>query len=115
MGRNTRASSRFKFFGAGGDQMELSKVCSDSSQRIKSQINSKCQGFALVSLLALLPLFLTVLIALGAALFIFKKKSLAQAICVQQAARLQSDLSQTLEKLLRLNPRATSLRSQREL
>src|SRR5687767_1869042 len=72
------------------------------------------QGFALVSLIALVPLAAALIIALCAGLYFLKRKSLAQAHCVQQAARLQNELKDTLDKLLRLNPKAKALRAQRE-
>lgn len=71
------------------------------------------QGFALVNLLILVPLLLSLFFALSAYLYILKRKSLAQAACVHQAAVMQNDLKGTLEKLLRLNPRAKSLRAKR--
>jgi hypothetical protein len=73
------------------------------------------QGFALVSLIALVPLLAALFIALSAGLYFMKRKSLAQAHCVQQAAQLQTELKDTLDKLLRLNPKAKSLRTQRDL
>ncbi len=44
-----------------------------------------------------------------------KRKSLAQAHCVQQASVLQMELKDTLDKLLRLNPKSKSLRAQRDM
>jgi len=67
----------------------------------------------MVSLLAILPLLLTLLVSVGAVFYVLKRKSLAQSICVQQAARMQQDLKLPLKKLLHLNPKATSLRAQR--
>jgi hypothetical protein len=66
-----------------------------------------------VTVLALLPLFLTLLVASGTVFFVMKRKSLAQAICVQQAALIQRDLKQPLHELLGLNSKAESLRAQR--
>lgn len=51
---------------------------------------------------------------MSAAFYFMKRKSLAQAHCVQQAAQLQNQLKDTLDKLLRLNPKAKALRAQRE-
>jgi len=67
----------------------------------------------MVSVLTLLPLFITLLVCVSAAFFIYRRKSLAQSICIQQAARMQNDLKTPLKKLLKMNPRATSLRAQR--
>lgn len=64
--------------------------------------------------MVLIPLAATLITAAAAGLFIFKRKSLSQAHCIQQATVLQNDLKQTLEKLLRLNPKAASLRVQRQ-
>lgn len=65
-------------------------------------------------MIALIPFFTTLLVCLGTCFFILKRKSLAQAICVQQASRIQHELSKPLTNLLRLNPRATTLRAQRQ-
>ncbi len=73
------------------------------------------KGFALVALLALVPFAMTLIISLVLGLFILKRKSLAQAHCVQQASLLQNELKGTLESLLKLNPRATRLRRQRDI
>jgi len=72
------------------------------------------QGFALVSLIALVPLALALVISLSAGFYFLKRKSLAQAHCVQQAAVMQKELQGTLEQLLRLNPKAKALRAQRQ-
>lgn len=78
------------------------------SEAIRSQ-----QGFALVSLLSLVPLLFTLLSGLGLALYAFKKKSLAQSLCVRAGLQLQADLARSLTELLRLNVKATSLRRRR--
>lgn len=72
------------------------------------------QGFALVSLLCLAPFAFALFLALCGSFYFLKRKSLAQAHCVQQASQLQNELAGTLDKLLRLNPRARALRAQRE-
>lgn len=73
------------------------------------------QGFALVSSIALVPLLAALFLALSAGFYFLKRKSLAQAHCVQQASQLQNELKDTLDKLLRLNPKAKALRHQREV
>lgn len=67
-----------------------------------------------MTLLALVPLFMTLFLALAVSLHYLKRKSLAQALCVLQASRLQENLKPTLTRLIRLNPEAQSLRIQRE-
>lgn len=75
--------------------------------------DQKSEGFALVSLIALVPLCLTLASALGFAFKALSRKSSAQALCVRQVVQLQTELGQNLRKLLRLNPRAKSLRQAR--
>lgn len=67
-----------------------------------------------MSLLALVPLCAALIVALCSSFYFLKRKSLAQAHCIQQAAQMQNELKDTLDKLLRLNPRAKALRAQRE-
>jgi hypothetical protein len=56
---------------------------------------------------------MTGVLVASAAQYAIKKKLRAQALCVNSAANLQQELSKTLSKLMRLNPRATQLRAQR--
>jgi hypothetical protein len=72
------------------------------------------QGFALVSLIVLLPLALALIGAVTFTYAILTRKSAAQSLCVREVTRMQSELGHTLAQLLRLNPRATQLRAQRE-
>ncbi|NJL23915.1 MAG: hypothetical protein HC902_01155 [Calothrix sp. SM1_5_4] len=67
----------------------------------------------MIALLALAPFFAALFLCLAAGHAVLKKKSLAQSICVAQASRLQSELKESLIRLLRLNPRAAVLRRQR--
>jgi hypothetical protein len=67
----------------------------------------------MVSLLALFPLFITLLVCVSAVYYIYRRKSLGQSICIQQAARMQNDLKTPLKKLLHMNPHAFTLRAQR--
>lgn len=67
-----------------------------------------------MSLLATVPLLITLLTCLGATFYVLRRKSLAQSICVQQAARMQNDLAKPLEKLLKMNSHATNLRAARQ-
>ncbi|MGZ3722529.1 MAG: hypothetical protein ACXVA9_06345, partial [Bdellovibrionales bacterium] len=69
----------------------------------------------MVSLLALFPLIATVFVCLAVAFYVMKRKTLAQAICIQQATRMQEDLKAPLEKLLKLNTRAEILRARRHI
>ena len=71
------------------------------------------KGIALVNMVVLLPLILTLTLSLGLAFYVLKRKSLAQALCVSEAARLQENLRRPLRQLIRLNTRATTLRAQR--
>jgi hypothetical protein len=73
------------------------------------------KGFALITLLAILPLALTLVASLAYSYVALRKKSLAQSHCVQQASLLQRELKSTLESLLKLNKRAKTLRRQREI
>jgi len=66
-----------------------------------------------VTTLTLVPLALSLTMALGVCLQILKRKSLAQAMCVQEAMQLQENLKKPLEKLMRLNKNARLLRQQR--
>lgn len=68
-----------------------------------------------MSLLILLPLFLTLALSLAVTYSVLKRKSLAQAICIQSASRLQENLRSPLEKLLHMNTQATALRTQRTI
>src|ERR1035437_9398500 len=97
-----------------GGPMEVSRLFLSLAQRTHAKANSRPQGFAMVSLLALFPLLATLFVCLGAAFYIMKRKALAQAICIQQPTRMQEDLKNPLEKLLQLNPRATLLRARRQ-
>lgn len=94
--------------------MALSRLPLSFAQRAFTNFYSHGQGFAVVSLLALVPLLATVFVCTGAALYALKRKSLAQSICVQQAARLQEDLKSPLRKLLSMNRRAEFLRGKRQ-
>jgi hypothetical protein len=93
--------------------MALPRVSNAYPQTFRPGIDSGQQGFALLSLIALLPLLFTLLLSIGFFFYVVQRKSLAQAICIQQATRLQSDLRATLQKLLAMNPRAESLRLRR--
>lgn len=66
-----------------------------------------------MSLVVLVPLVFAGATALFASFYVLKKKSLAQAHCVQEASLLQTELKTTLEQLLKLNPRARALRRER--
>jgi hypothetical protein len=60
-------------------------------------------------------LALTLVASLAYGYVALRKKSLAQAHCVQQASLLQTELKSTLEALLKLNKRAKALRRRREI
>jgi hypothetical protein len=94
--------------------MEICRVLLSFGKNAFAKANTRREGFAMVSLLALFPLLATLFVALGAALFVMKRKTLAQAICLQQATKMQEDLKLPLRKLLKLNPRATTLRARRQ-
>ena len=66
-----------------------------------------------MTLVALIPLLMAAVTGVGLTYFVLKRKSLAQSLCVSQAARTQRELKVPLEKLLRLNPRAATLRAKR--
>lgn len=67
----------------------------------------------MVTTLVLLPLLLALALSLGAAFLVLQRKSLAQAVCVQEATRLQTNLRPILRKLLAMNPEAGRLRIKR--
>lgn len=67
----------------------------------------------MVSVLALAPLLLALVVVLAAAFWAIRKKATAQAYCVSQGVRLQLELKSTLEQLLRLNRPAKALRARR--
>jgi hypothetical protein len=69
----------------------------------------------MVSVMALLPLLLASAFALGTCFYVLKRKSLAQAICIQEATRLQTNLRTPLRNLIRMNPQAQILRERRRI
>lgn len=72
------------------------------------------EGFAMVSGLVVIPLLLAVCVVVAAAFVVFKRKSLAQLLCIQQAVKTQEELRGTLRELLKMNSQAKTLRAQRE-
>lgn len=70
-------------------------------------------GFALITLISMIPLVMTVIFGVSLTYYVLKRKSLAQSICVNQASQLQYELKSSLEKLLRMNTRAKILRARR--
>jgi hypothetical protein len=99
--------------GSGG-VVEISTVLVSRRKRSHAQTNSGEEGFAVVTLVALLPLLLTVFIGLACGFYIMKRKILAGSLCLRSAVRLQNDLKDPLQKLLRMNTRARILRANRE-
>ncbi len=93
--------------------MALAPTKNRGAQNANPQAHASNQGFALVSLLALAPFLASLCTVVGASLYILKRKSLAQAFCIHQASRLQAELKKPLRKLIRMNARATTLRTQR--
>ena len=69
------------------------------------------QGFALVSLISLVPLIATFVLCVTIALLVIKKKALAEAYCVRAGFRVQVNLRSTLDRLLKMNKSATRLRA----
>ena len=94
--------------------MASSRISNPVAQRIEHPADTSEQGFALVTLIALVPLCAAAVVALCSGLYILKRKSLAQSHCVQQASQTQNELKETLERLLRLNPQAKTLRAKRQ-
>lgn len=95
--------------------MGYSRIHHQDQQTNFYATNSAEKGFALVTMLALIPLVMTLVASLAYGLIILRKKSLAQSHCVQQASIMQNELKGTLEALLKLNPRAKVLRRKKEL
>ncbi|MGE0529330.1 MAG: hypothetical protein AB7P49_19930, partial [Bdellovibrionales bacterium] len=89
--------------------MEDQSSLDPSSQRTWRRPHCKEQGFALVSLVLLLPLLLSLLIGVGGGLYILKRKALAQSLCVRRAVQMQNELRLLLTKLLNLNRKARQL------
>ncbi len=72
------------------------------------------QGFVLVSTLVLIPFLVALFTAVVTVVWVLKRRSLAQSLCVSHSVRMQDDLGDRLQELLRLNPKATKLRAQRQ-
>lgn len=70
-------------------------------------------GFALVSLVALVPLLVTLATAVSGLYYVLRHKLTAQSVCVQTAILLQRELREDLAELLKLNPKARRLQNQR--
>lgn len=83
------------------------------SPKFEYQDRHQEKGFALVALVTLLPLCLSVALAFGTVLHVLKRKSLAQAICIQEAMQLQESLKNPLRRLMAMNSKAQSLRIRR--
>lgn len=66
-----------------------------------------------MSLLALVPLLATLVLCVGVALLVIKKKALAEAYCVRAGFRVQVNLRGTLDRLLKMNKPAAQLRARR--
>lgn len=66
----------------------------------------------MVSLVALVPLLLLVIVTIAAVQLALKRKLSAQAICVGEGLKLQAGLRTTLDSLLNLNPKAQALRAE---
>lgn len=75
--------------------------------------SASAAGFALVGLIALVPLMVALIMAISGFYLIAKKKLTAQAICIRTAVLLQQGLGRDLEELLRLNPQARRLERRR--
>lgn len=76
---------------------------------------SNARGFFTVTLVTLIPLLMTVVLAVAGVENVMKQKLRAQSLCVKAALRLQSDLGEILDSLLKLNPEATRLRAERKV
>lgn len=92
----------------------MARLCSTLLQTIDAGPDSQEQGFALTALLLLLPLALGLAAAFGAAVHVLRTKSLAQSLCVREAAATQEELAVSLRELIALNPTARRLRRERE-
>src|SRR6185312_15160850 len=98
-----------------GGMVEVLKIRISRAQSTHAQNDHQQQGFALVSVMALLPLLLASAFALSTCFYVLKRKSLAQAICIQEATRLQTNLRTPLRYLIHMNPRAQTLRRRRQI
>lgn len=77
--------------------------------------NPSTAGFALVALLAAMPLMISVLVGLSLAAMALKNRTELFATCRAEVWNAQKDMSQMLRNLVSLNPRAKALRAQRKL
>lgn len=66
-----------------------------------------------MSLIALVPLIATLVLCVTIALLVIKKKALAEAYCVRAGFRVQVNLRNTLDRLLKMNKAASRLRARR--
>lgn len=71
-------------------------------------------GFALIGVLAALPLILALLAGLGLTAIALKNRTEIFAQCRAEVWNAQKDMSQLLKNLISLNPRAKRLRAQRK-
>lgn len=86
------------------------------THRDKASARALCQnqkGMAFVTLLTLLPLLLTVLMVYASAAFALRHHTLTTSQCRYVVWQAQTKMAGLLEALLKLNPRAASLRQQR--
>jgi hypothetical protein len=76
---------------------------------------TKERGFVLVSLLLILPVFISILAILGASSFLLKTDQETRHQCRLELLAAQKTVSEDLARLLLLNPLADSLRKRRAL
>ncbi len=70
-------------------------------------------GFALIAVVLFAPLLLTLFLGVAAVAWTLQRHTLAQSLCLSHVSQLQSQLAIELNELLKLNPKASRLQSER--
>lgn len=97
----------------GACSLETRSHSIQSRQSNSNSLSSSQNGFALIFILALIPLLLTAAMAIAGVTYSLQRRLLGQSLCVSQMSQLQSDLAIQLKELIKLNPKATRLQSDR--
>jgi hypothetical protein len=84
-----------------------------ATHKTKSQ-RKRSRGFALVGLIAILPVALSFLSIVAAAAMVLKHDTQISALCDRETFQLQEAMAKKLDELLKLNPRAKKLIEQKK-
>lgn len=85
------------------------------ASRLFQTTRSQSKGFIHLSLLALLPFLISLMVLLAALSLSLSRISQSQHLCRQQLLDLQFELKQLTEELVALNPQAQQLREARKI